>query len=572
MTDALELDNLQRQLQKVKARRSLIDFSEYTQNDYVANWHHRVLCHYLEKWYEGEIQNLAVFMPPQHGKSELVSRKLPAWIFGRNPDAKIIACSYGADLANSMNRNVQQIIDSEAYQEVFPKTQLFGANIRTMTGHTYLRNSDEFEIVNARGYYRCAGVCGGITGRGFDFGIIDDPFKDRADANSPTIRRNVIDWFGSTFRTRRRNDSSRILLTMTRWHEGDLAGHLEELARDNPLADQWVIVKFPAICYEEGNPDDPRELGEALWPNRFSKRYLESTKVTIGPYDWAAMYDQAPSPAQGSIFQSEHFRYFDVRKVTRYDIRRRAYYHDYEITLGEKTDHGPAPRTFYGSDLRFFQCIDTAQKVTDNAAFTVVGTFAKTPDGDLLVWDIFRAKLGIPYQFPAIKLLRAGSMPSSHGLSFREWSKFTSDPWPSPLLFQAVEDKSSGEGIIQQGALAGCPFRVLEALTDKAQRASTVSTMYYNSIVWHRRNASWLPAFERELLVFPNGATLDQADVVAYAGKMCLEDAILTMPFGGNLGAVTEEAMAELRSEKAMDDVVVIEGYGDDIVIDFGDE
>ena len=170
------LEQLRKELVCEKARRSIAEFCLFTDNRYQMNWHHRLLCEYLDAFTRKEIRRLMVFMPPRHGKSELVSRKLPAYIFGRNPDANIIGTSYSADLAQRMNRDVQRIMDSPLYLELFPDTRLHGKSTRTADGHA-LRNSDIFEIVGRRGSYRGAGVGGGITGMGGDYIIIDDPIQ-----------------------------------------------------------------------------------------------------------------------------------------------------------------------------------------------------------------------------------------------------------------------------------------------------------------------------------------------------------------------------------------------------------
>lgn len=146
----------------------MLDFVTYTKPDYEPAWFHGVWCDYLDRFVAGDIRRLMVFAPPRHGKSELVSRRLPACILGRNPDAQIIACSYSADLASRMNRDVQRIIDEPAYARLFPGTRLGGANVRTLAKGTWLRNSDLFEVVGCEGVYRSSGVGGGITGMGFD--------------------------------------------------------------------------------------------------------------------------------------------------------------------------------------------------------------------------------------------------------------------------------------------------------------------------------------------------------------------------------------------------------------------
>lgn len=238
---------------------------------------------------------------PTHN-SELVSRRLPAWIFGRDPDASIISASYSMDLAGRMNRDVQRIIDSDEYKRVFPDTSLFAKNIRTTAHGAYLRNVDIFEIVNHKGVYKTAGIGGGLTGMGFNYGIIDDPVKDRQEAESKTIQDNVWDWYTSVFYTRRMTDDSRILITLTRWNVNDLAGKLIELSKNDPNADQWTILSLPMIAEEPLHPDDPRKLGDPLWPERFSMESLIATRSVMGPYDWAALMQQNPIASGGTVF------------------------------------------------------------------------------------------------------------------------------------------------------------------------------------------------------------------------------------------------------------------------------
>lgn len=187
-------------------RRRFIDFIQYLSPAYQAGWVHRELAAALERFLDGVVNKrsprLMVFMPPRHGKSEQVSRYFPAWAFGRYPDLSMIAASYAADLIGRMNRDVQRIIDSPMYGQIFEGIGLSGKNVRTSAHGSFLRNSDMFEIVGHKGIYRSAGVGGGITGMGADILNIDDPVKDFQEAQSPTIRQAVWDWYTSTAYTR----------------------------------------------------------------------------------------------------------------------------------------------------------------------------------------------------------------------------------------------------------------------------------------------------------------------------------------------------------------------------------
>ena len=165
------------------ARRNLLDFVTYVKPSYTANWHHILLCKYLDQFIKGEIKRLMVFMPPQHGKSELVSRNCPAYILGKMPTAKIVLASYSFHLSSSFNRDCQRIIDSKEYKEVFPDTFLNSSNVVSVAG-SWLRNSEIFETVGHGGFLKSVGVGGSLTGTPADFAIIDDPVKDSLEAMS----------------------------------------------------------------------------------------------------------------------------------------------------------------------------------------------------------------------------------------------------------------------------------------------------------------------------------------------------------------------------------------------------
>lgn len=238
-----------------------------------------------------------VFMPPQHGKSELTSRRLPAYLLGRNPDAKIVGCSYSADLSRAFNRDVQRIIDDEIYTDIFPDTLLNSSNVKTSAKGSYLRNADIFETVGHVGFYKSVGVGGSLTGTPVDIGIIDDPVKDVVEANSLTYRARVWDWYNGVFLTRLHNESQ-ILITQTRWHEDDLSGRILK-QKD---ANEWVILSLPGILenYGQKHQDDPRGISEALWEDRHSIKKLLKFKEQ-SPRLFQAMYQQDPKPFEGGL-------------------------------------------------------------------------------------------------------------------------------------------------------------------------------------------------------------------------------------------------------------------------------
>lgn len=290
------------------ARRHLSDFIRYTYAEYQPGWFHLEACELLDAFLKAvelrQSPRLMLFAPPRHGKSEIVSRRFPAYALGRNPNLSLIATSYGADLSSRMNRDVQRIIDSPEYVKVFPETTLFGKNIRTVANGSFLRNSEIFEVVDEKGAYRSAGVGGGITGMGSDILIIDDPVKDAAQAGSITYRDSVWEWFTSTAYTRMMPGGG-VLIILTRWHEDDIAGRIL-LAMENG-GEYWDVARYPAIA--EG-PSRNRLRGEALDPNRYPLEQLESIRTVVGTRVWEALYQQNPTPASGSIFKREWWRFW----------------------------------------------------------------------------------------------------------------------------------------------------------------------------------------------------------------------------------------------------------------------
>lgn len=294
------------------ATQSVLAFTQYTKPDYFVGWHHRILCDYLDRFAAGEIPRLMVFLPPRHGKSELVSRRLPAYILGRDPNTTIIASSYSADLASRMNRDVQRIIDTPLYHDLFPNTQLFGSNVRTVARGSYLRNSDIFEIVSYSGVYRSAGVGGGITGMGGQYLILDDPIKNQSEANSITYRDALWEWYTSTFYTRLEKQGS-VLITLTRWHEDDLAGRLLAMMRDDPQTDQWMVLRFPALAEDvDRMAEDDRADGMPLWLEKYNSDQLATIRATLGTQQWEALYQQRPAPPGGALFKREWFTVVDA--------------------------------------------------------------------------------------------------------------------------------------------------------------------------------------------------------------------------------------------------------------------
>lgn len=291
---------LRREKLKLEAPTSFSRFLGYSNPKYELEWFHKEIADHCQMLLEGKIKNLMVFMPPQHGKSEIISRNFPAFAFGQNPDLKIIGSSYSADLAEQFSRAIQRTIDSREYHEIFPDTYLNGSDGRYVKN--CIRNVDFFELVGHRGFYKAVGVGGALTGTPVDIAIIDDPVKDANEANSVTYRQRVWDWYNTVLTTRLHNHS-RQLFIMTRWHEDDLAGRILK-AEPN----EWVVLSIPAICEQEHDGGkSERHIGDALWPSHHSIEKLLKQKARA-PREFSALYQQHPTIEGGNIVKRHWFK------------------------------------------------------------------------------------------------------------------------------------------------------------------------------------------------------------------------------------------------------------------------
>ena len=297
---------------------------------------------------EGGIYLVGDTSIPTHN-SEGSSRKLPAFMLGLNPDTKICIGSYAATIARDFNRDVQRIIDTPRYRELFPETYLNGSNVVTMA-NTYLRNSDVIEMVRHKGSLRVVGRGGSLTSKTVDVSILDDVYKDYAEGNSPIVRNAAWKWYTTVVRTRLHNDSQE-LIVFTRWHDDDLIGRIEKSGetvidikswddvKDIP-AGAWVRINFEGLKTGEPTEIDPREPGEALWDRRHSRAKLEGQRA-LDPVQFQCLYQGNPGNAEGKLYRNPFRTYVDKSEWGTY------------VRSGNYTDVADE-----GDDFTFSACYD----------------------------------------------------------------------------------------------------------------------------------------------------------------------------------------------------------------------
>lgn len=447
------------EIRLAKARKGLSYFTLHTKPDYLLGWVHKEICDELDRFLQDvadkKSPRLIITMPPRSGKSELVSRRFPAFALGRNPDLQIIATSYSSDLSQRFNRDVQRVIDDEKYFELFPKTKLNNSRVRTDSRGSYIRTSDLFEIVGHAGAYRSCGVGGGITGQGADILIIDDPIKDRAQAGSKTIRDSIWDWYTSTAYTRL-SPGGGVIVMATRWHTDDLIGRLIQRMGEG---DTFRIVNYPAIAEHD---ELHRKAGEALHPERYPLSTLQQIKKTIGSRDWEALYQQHPVPDGGALFKLEWFRRWTAS------------------SLPPEFDH-----TLMSWDMTF--------KDSKNSDYVVGQVWGKKGPNFYLLdqvrgqWDFVKTK---------------------------EMVRVLAQKWPR-VVRKLVEDKANGSAVISELKSTVSGFVPITPTESKEARASSVTPYFEagNVFIPEDSAAPWVPHYVSELLEFPAGSHDDQCFV-----------------------------------------------------------
>jgi len=300
-------------LKDEQARRSFLHFCVRVYPGFIVAPHHRLMAKNLQSLpgtpragvlgfladklrFPRDILRLAMSMPPRHSKSLMCSVLFPAWWLAHNPTKEIIHASYAAALSNKFSLEVRSLIrDNSVYRRLFPHMALSPDRQRL----------DDWRLVTGGGF-KSIGVGGGVTGHGADLFIIDDPHKE-GDEQSPAALMGVWDWFNSAVMTRL-SPGAPMLMPHTRWHPRDLTGRILELAAADPDADQWELLRLPALA-EENDPLG-REVGEALWPARFSKKMLHAIRAISERY-FEALFQQNPSVSNEPLFELGDFRRVD---------------------------------------------------------------------------------------------------------------------------------------------------------------------------------------------------------------------------------------------------------------------
>lgn len=432
-------------------------------HSYTPARHHRLLIERLEAVSRGEIRRLLVFMPPGSAKSTYATVLFPPWFMGRHPGRSVITASYGQRLSRRFGKKCRNLVAGAPFREVFGFGLATGA-----------KAADEWETESG-GEFTATSVDGSVTGRRGDLIIIDDPVKGRKEADSLTVRETAWEWWKSDLRTRLKPGGA-IVIIQTRWHEDDVAGRILPDGYDGDSGvfqardgEDWHVLSLRAEA-EAGDPLG-REPGEFLWPEWFSGGELEQEKRSQGPRNWNALYQQRPSPDQGSYFLRDWLHTYDA---------------------------APAAAT-----MRVYAASDYAV-TAEGGDFTVHIVVGVDPDDRMYVLDLWRGQTASDVWVETMLDLAQRWKPL-------EWAEETGQIRASlgPFIQRRMQERQTYVA-----------HRLFPTRGDKAVRAQAIRGRMALKGLYLPRNAEWGPGFISELLTFPAGRHDDQADALGLIGQL----------------------------------------------------
>ena len=423
---------------------------------------HATVIEQLQRVIDGGCNRLILQVPPRHGKSLLASQLLPAAYLLAHPERYVGISSYSAELAEGFSRKARDF-----YRE----------------GGGLLNPSSQ--AVNAWGTEGggglwAAGVGGAVTGRSGHLLIIDDPVKNREDAESARMMEKLNDWYTSTLYTRLEPQVGAIVVIQTRWSENDMIGQLldNEMRVSEKGRENWTIVDLPAIYEDEDDrpalpehceviPDWREEIGSALCPQRYDQDDLERIREAVGSRDFASLYQQRPAPEGGNMFDPTWWQYYD---------------HD----------------TLMPEFQRIMLSVDATFTATSKSDY-VVGAVVGQAGNSFYLLDLVREKLDVVGTMAMI-----ARMYKRHALSGT-----------------VIELAASGYAVYQMMSKKVPGLIGFKPEKSKEARASGIIPLVEAGNVYLPASAPWLDAFINEFSLFPASKNDDMVDALTMAVNYC---------------------------------------------------
>ena len=427
---------------------------------------HMVIAAALEEVEKGnpDYKRLIITLPPRHGKTEIASKRFIPWYVGRNPLRSVIFATYNEKFGEDIGRAVRDNMRDPSFRQVFPDVVLKSDS----------QASDRLEVTYSGmqgGVLAFVGRGGTTTGRGADLIIIDDPLKDRAEADSPAIRERLWSWFTQVIGTRLMDDTGAIVVIQTRWHRDDIVGRLTDEHNeqyDPDEAKRWKIIDIPALAGAEDVLG--RREGEALWPSRFNEAYLEGMNRQ-DPRGFSALYQGRPTPPGGMFFQDEWLI--------------------------------PYKRNQLPKNLRMYAASDHAVSLKQGKDFTCLMPCGVDEDGDIWILpDVIWRQMSADAQVDAMLNMMKERKPLFWWAERSQISKSI-----GPFLRKRMLEEHTFCSIIE-----------VIPLQDKMTRAQSIQGRMAMKRVHFPEFAPWWPRARDEILSFPLGQHDDFVDALAFLG------------------------------------------------------
>lgn len=486
-------EQIRKEARKKLARENLLSYTTYCNPKYRPHWYHKVVADTLDQWIRHEIRNLIIVMPPRHGKTELASRNLPAYILGRAPTKLIIAAAATQDLAEANSRDVKRIMQSEGHIE------LFGNQFYDKNGKSALvKDTEKVWQLREGGTYNAVGTGNNIAGRGADYAIIDDYVNNRAQAESPTERDKQWQWFLDDIMTRRHYPASTLVMA-TRWHFDDIIGRIEEGGHDEP----WTVLHLPKMLEGTPGPFDHRTRDGEMLLSPFS----------LAPWEYfEGMTPPEIDPLLGREPALVTYEQIQDRERNAFKARREK--NSYGVDALEQGRPVPREGGLFKVDTikRYSGTPESAVEQADYLVISVDAAFKDTKTSDNCCILVVARRGNLLFLVDE----DTGRMDYP---KLKKRLKAMHDRYPHATV--VVEDKANGSALISEMraeiprllAFDPTPFG------NKASRAQSAADRYDGGSILHPAPAvaPWIEEFELELTGFPFRKHDDRVDALSQA-------------------------------------------------------
>ena len=450
----------------LKSRESFLAFRVYMHYpNFLRGWFVDEISNALQDFYDQYVAGLKpiyiIEAPPQHGKSSAVTDFI-CWMFGKRPESRVFFASFSDRLGVRTNRLVQRAFESTKFRNVFPGDMIGAKNIVTMPMQP-LRNSTCLEMANGVGFFRNTTVEGAVNGESLDIGVIDDAIKGRKESNSKVVRESTWDWLTDDFYARF-SEYGALLMINTRWHVDDPAGRMQDHAGDKNVR----VIKYPAIATHD---EKYRNEGDPLFPEFKSLDFLLDRKSTMLPDNWESVYQQSPRVAGGGLFRDTDWRWYTELPELRYK----------------------------------FITVDSAQKLNKWNDYTDFMCWGVGVDNNIYLIDHFHDRIEAP------------ELRKDAAVFYAKHDNVRKKKTDAVLRFMAIEDKSSGIGLIQELRKKRMKIVSIPRTVDKGERAADTAPYVRAGRVYLNKGVHKVDRIVEEGRDFPNGVHDDAIDNVMNA-------------------------------------------------------